>query len=222
MRLLHCCGLKLACSHAVGAPATGGAAAQANPSLVMSGGVAVAAAPITGYVKLALTDVTDSAFVMSGIPGNRVPPPAPAAGTTGRSKLRSAVRHSASIPAPHHALPTPRTRAPAHVRVRCSASARPKRSLPFPANSATKPYVTLWHTCADHDPAAAADDVPARQRVRVPAPGWLADQRLERIRGRHLRRHACVDHGAYPKPACPPLCRRRRWACAAPCGSCAL
>jgi len=44
MRLLHCCGLKLACSHAVGAPATGGAAAQANPSLVMSGGVAVAAA----------------------------------------------------------------------------------------------------------------------------------------------------------------------------------
>jgi hypothetical protein len=72
----------------VGAPATRGAAAQANPSLVMSGGVAVVAAPITGYVKLALTDVTDSTFVMSGIPGNRVPHPALAAGTTGRSALQ--------------------------------------------------------------------------------------------------------------------------------------
>jgi len=54
----------------------------------MSGGVAVVAAPITGYVKLALTDVTDSTFVMSGIPGNRVPHPALAAGTTGRSALQ--------------------------------------------------------------------------------------------------------------------------------------
>ena len=53
----------------------------------MSGGVAVAAAPITGYVKLALTDVTDSTFVMSGIPGNRVPHLAPASGARGCSGL---------------------------------------------------------------------------------------------------------------------------------------
>lgn len=49
---------------------------QAHPSLVVTvAGAAVTAAPITGYLTLVLSDVTDSTFVMDAIPGNVVRPP---------------------------------------------------------------------------------------------------------------------------------------------------
>lgn len=49
---------------------------QAHPSLVVTlAGAAVNAAPITGYLTLVLSDVTDSTFVMDTIPGNAVRTP---------------------------------------------------------------------------------------------------------------------------------------------------
>lgn len=49
---------------------------QAHPSLVVTAaGADVSAAPITGYLTLVLSDVTDSTFVMDTIPGNAVRTP---------------------------------------------------------------------------------------------------------------------------------------------------